>query len=379
MVVKIGFTGDFCPQGRIEELYHSGQWQPLFEQVKEVLDANDLNIVDLECPLVTNAKPIKKTGPLLKCSPETAEILDYLKVSLVATANNHFMDYGGGGLHSTFEALRSKNIAWVGSGDNQQEAAQIYYTEINGVSIAVINVAENEWSTTHGSTAGVNPIDPVNVFNQLQQAKQQADFTIVIAHGGNEHYNLPSPRVKELYRFFIDSGASAVVSHHTHTVSGYEVYNDSPIFYGLGNFCFDWPGSTGKPWNTGMVLQLIFETGKPVAFTKVFIKQNDKDPGLSILSAIEQAEWADKIKGLNKIIVDDNLLEASFKQYCQQQRGVYLAWLEPYAGKILPSLRKRKLLPSLLTVRKKRLYTNIIRCEAHRDVLLRILSKESKT
>jgi poly-gamma-glutamate synthesis protein (capsule biosynthesis protein) len=44
----------------------------------------------------------------------------------------------------------------------------------------------------------------------------------------------------ETYRFFIEAGADAVVNHHQHCICGYEVYKGKPIFYGLGNFCFDW-------------------------------------------------------------------------------------------------------------------------------------------
>ena len=34
-------------------------------------------------------------------------------------------------------------------------------------------------------------------------------------------------------------GADAVVNHHQHCYSGYEVYKDKPVFYGLGNLLFD--------------------------------------------------------------------------------------------------------------------------------------------
>lgn len=43
--------------------------------------------------------------------------------------------------------------------------------------------------------------------------------------------------MQEIYRFFVDIGADAVINHHQHCYSGYEVYKEKPIFYGLGNFC----------------------------------------------------------------------------------------------------------------------------------------------
>ena len=52
----------------------------------------------------------------------------------------------------------------------------------------------------------------------------------LILHGGIEHYQLPSPRMKKWYRHIIDLGASAIVNHHQHCFSGYELYNGKPIF-----------------------------------------------------------------------------------------------------------------------------------------------------
>ena len=59
----------------------------------------------------------------------------------------------------------------------------------------------------------------------------------MIVHGGHECYNLPSPRMQKQYLFYADQGADIVVGHHTHCISGYEVYKGVPIYYSLGNFC----------------------------------------------------------------------------------------------------------------------------------------------
>ena len=77
-MIKIGFTGDFCPWRRVEEAYLSSTWKPLFETVQPFFAANDLNILDLECPLTTSKNQIRKTGPHIKANPATAEILKYL-------------------------------------------------------------------------------------------------------------------------------------------------------------------------------------------------------------------------------------------------------------------------------------------------------------
>ena len=71
---------------------------------------------------------------------------------------------------------------------------------------------------------GANPIDIIDNAAQIKKAKKECDFVIVIAHGGHEYYNLPSPRMQKLYRFFAENGADIVIGHHTHCVSGHAIH-----------------------------------------------------------------------------------------------------------------------------------------------------------
>ena len=179
-MISIGFTGDFCPWQRIEEDFNINKCKNLFDTVQPFFAKNDLNILDLECPLTISENKIKKTGPHIKANPNTAEILNYLNCKLVATANNHFKDYNYEGMLETYESLKSNNIDWFGSGKNFEEASKIHTWEKNNLKFAIINVTENEWTTTYDETPGCNPLDLVNVFNQIQNAKNFADFIIVI-------------------------------------------------------------------------------------------------------------------------------------------------------------------------------------------------------
>ena len=372
-MTHIGFTGDFCPWLRIEERYQKQDWKSLFSEVHSFFQENDLNVLDLECPLTLSESKIKKTGPYIKAHPNTVEILNHLNCSLVATANNHFKDYGWEGMKETYDTLTKNGISWFGSGKNYKDASQTHYWKKEELTIAFINVAENEWSTTFDAEPGCHPIDLVNVYNEIQKAKQQADFIVVVAHGGHEHYELPSPRMKKWYRFFVDAGASAVMAHHTHIISGYEVYKDAPIFYSLGNFCFDWEGLRRMPWNKGMIVRLAFEKNQPVTFETEFVTQNEDALGIFKITGKEKIALEKHIEKLNSIIADDEQLEAAFQKFATTWKPVMNTWIQPYQGKILPGLHKRGLLPSLINTKKKLLLANLIRCEAHRDLLIKSL------
>ena len=67
-------------------------------------------------------------------------------------------------------------------------------------------------------------------------------------------------------------------------------------------------------------------------------------------------------------------LEAAFLKYAETWKAVMNTWIQPYKGKIMSSLYKRGLLPSIITKKKKLLYTNLIQCEAHRDILLQSIN-----
>jgi len=372
-MIKIGFTGDFCPWMRIEDRYKSNDWKSLFESVVPFFKANDLNILDLECPLTKSSTKIKKTGPHIKAHPDTAAIINYLNCELVATANNHFKDYGWEGMKDTYETLKNHNIQWFGSGQNFEQASKTFFWQKDNLKFAFINVAENEWTTTYDESPGCHPIDLVNVYNQIQEANRNADFVIVIAHGGHEHYELPSPRMKKWYRFFVDAGASAVIAHHTHIISGYEVYKEAPIFYSLGNFCFDWEGMRDLPWNKGMIVQLQFEKGKSIAFKKEFVIHNTDEVGVRLFSSEEKKIMETHQNQLNSVIADDAKLESAFNEYAKKWEPIMNTWIQPYKS-ILASLYKRGFLPSIISKKKKLLYTNLVRCEAHRDILLNAIN-----
>lgn len=371
--IKILLTGDFCPINRIENLALRHEFSDIFNDFSNVLNGNDLNITDLECPLTLSNTARPKTGPHQKAHPDCINILKHAGIHLAAMANNHIMDYGSEGALDTMELCAKNGINTIGIGKTREEAARPYSTIIQNKKIAVLNYADNEFLTTPDRALTCNPIDAVQCFYDIRIAKQNHDYVIVIMHAGNEFYELPAPRTKKLYRSVIDMGADAIISHHTHAFSGYEVYNSKPIFYGLGNFIYDWPGKAYTRWNKGYVVKL--QLMDKIDYEIIPLKQCNDKPGVFHLNEKEKKSFYIEIDRLNQIIADDQQLEAEFQKYCQSVYPMYDAFIEPYFGKYLTALRKRGLFPKLMN-RKKRLFLlNLARCESHRDVLIRMLKQ----
>ena len=334
-------------------------------EAKGVISSADYSIVNFECP-VTNGgeKPIIKQGPNLQCSEKGVEAVKWAGFDCVALANNHFLDYGKEGVECTLEACEKYGVDTIGGGMNLNEASKILYKEIEGKTLAIINCCEHEFSIATNDTAGSNPLNPIQQYYAIQEAKSKADYVLVIVHGGHEHYQLPSPRMQETYRFFVDAGADAVVNHHQHCFSGYEFYNGKPIFYGLGNFCFDGNRSGKEIWHEGYMIMLTIEDA--INFDVIPYRQCGEKPTIEIQN---KKVYEGKIKYLNDIIANTVKLREETNKYYDICAKSYSNIFEPCNNKYYLVAKMRGWLPSFISKKRKLKASNNVLCEAHRDKL----------
>ena len=293
-------------------------------------------------------------------------------------ANNHILDQGEICCIHTKEYIEAAGLQTVGVGNNLQDASQILYTEKQGEVLAIINCCEHEFSVATEETAGANPLNPVRQFYQIQEARTKADYVLVIVHGGHEHFQLPSPRMQETYRFFIDAGADGVVNHHQHCYSGYEFYNGKPIFYGLGNFLFDWNSTKRTSWNEGFMLELDTKSSGKESYKLYPYVQCLEEPSIRLLGKEETAEFYKRIEELNEVIPEPSKLRAAVNDYYSQSSKGVLSMLEPYSGKVLGKLFALGLLPRFVKGKKLTQITNYVACESHRDRLIYALEESIK-
>lgn len=370
--MKILIGGDFttCNRG-LDSVKNKNAFST---EIKQIMQEADICIVNLEAPIAYEDKyKIRKVGPNLKTS---SIIIPYLKdcgVDVLTLANNHFFDYGEHGVKATIEELRKNNIDYVGGGQTSDEYQRILYKSVNNVTIAILNYCESEASVN--KNIGSNPIDAINVFYDIQAVRSKADYIIVITHGGHEGYNLPSPRMQKLYRYFIDLGVDVVVNHHQHCYSGYEEYHNGAIFYGLGNLFFDKETPENKKgiWNSGFLLEIKIENS--ISF-KIYPYEQCVGSKVSVELLKDNTAFEKTIIKLNDIINNPEKLEESFDMWSCNQGINQLAWFTPYANRYLLALYRRKLLPSFISSKKKLQLLNMLRCESHRDLCINILSKK---
>lgn len=367
-MINLNIVGDFyLNNDNVNNLDIDNDLQLFFKN-------SDLNILNLEAPIVDKITPKDKYGPSLYMNDDSISVLKELNTHLVTLANNHIMDQGEKGLKNTIDTLNLNDIKFIGAGANLTKANAPYIKQINGITLGIINVAENEFSNTYGDYYGAAPLDIIDNTSLIQELKANVDKLIVIVHGGAEMHKYPSPRFKKTLRFFADQGADAVIAHHTHKFNGYEIYNDVPIVYGTGNFIF--PNKNGDDlWNIGVIANLCIEKEKidlKIYPVKLSYKQKIT---LSFLSDSDTISFIELEKDRNEVIANDKLLEKEYDLFVASIKNQYLHYLQPYTSKYLHKLFSMGIIPNFLKNNKKRLlYLNLVRCEAHRDVLIKILN-----
>ena len=378
--MTILFAGDYYPNRRVSPMIENNIEGVISREIRDLVSSADYSVFNYESPIVTKPdyKPIVKTGPNLKSSIKAAQYIKNVGFQMATLANNHVLDFGGEALVDTIGILDKLQLDTVGAGRDLKEACSVFYKEICGEIVAFINCCEHEFSIASDTHAGANPLNPISQFYAINEAKRKADYIIVIVHGGIEHYQLPSQRMVETYRFFIDAGASVVVNHHQHCYSGYEEYKGGLIIYGLGNFCFDSfkaPLSTNIiPWNEGYLLWLDFNQGK-ISYKLFPYIQCAKEPQVELMRNDALKSFEERILEINMIIQNPLELKKSNERLMSETYLQHQNLLLPYPHRYLVSAASRGWLPKGLNKNRVTQLLNKVDCESHRDRLVYYLKQ----
>jgi hypothetical protein len=368
--MKILITGDLA----ITQSYNSSNL--IDQSVVDLFASSEINIVNLEAPVTHSTAKILKTGPNIKSSEKSLEdALKILNITVATLANNHLLDYDEQGVIETLAFCKDNGVKTVGGGVNIEEASKILYLDSTEGKIAIVNFAENEWLGATKNSAGFNPMDIIDNVQQIKSAKEVADFVFVIIHGGHEYYNLPSPRMQKQYRYYAEHGADLVISHHTHCPSGFEIYNNVPIYYSLGNFIFT-HHSNHEDWYLGLILEISLRDGK--IFTNLQpVKQGKDTFELKLLKDGQKKIVLERVYSYNEIIIDTDKLHKSWENFSQKMYKDYIDMLSPisyvhnrYIGSVL-----RRLPFNGLNKKGLALILNLMRCEAHADLSKEVIKR----
>ncbi len=224
---------------------HQGDSDYPLNAVRDRLHSIDLVAGNYEGVIAPDAVGTQRVGGYrLRADPGVVVALARAGFGLLNLANNHTLDDGPEGLHSTLDVLHAQGLQTVGAGQDASSARQPLITTIHGVRIAWVSAVAasdpaDESIEQEGAGYGRARFAAQQLIESIHAARQLADTVIVQLHWGTEYATRPTVWQQQIARDAIDAGAALVVGHHPHVIQTVETYHDALIVYSLGNFLFD--------------------------------------------------------------------------------------------------------------------------------------------
>ena len=230
--LRITFTGDVTlgseeNKKNREESFNSfvkrEGYGYFFRKVKDLFEADDLTVVNLEGVLSDSARnENKKKTYRFRGPTEYVQILKEASIEACAISNNHTKDFGKQGYNSTRKTLKDAGIDYFG-------AEEYFIFEKDGIQIAFFALVSTivQGHQTWGK----------EITAKLRE--EGVDAVVVCIHVGQEydpHHNITQKRYAEMA--LSNFGADLVIMHHPHVLQGVEIMNNRTVCYSLGNFCF---------------------------------------------------------------------------------------------------------------------------------------------
>lgn len=362
--ITLLFAGDFLPPKTDKFIFN--------DKLLDVLRDKDFSCVNLEAPLTKWPKSLNKPGIVFKREPKAIKHIKDGFFDAVSLANNHIRDYGTKGVSDTIDICNINFIKSFGAGKNLEEAKMPLKIASKGKKLTFLNYCEQEQNIALNNSAGANPFDPIITYWEIQKEKKESDYIIVIYHGGLEHYPLPLPGLRDRCKFLIDIGVDAIICHHTHVASGYEIYKNKPIFYGLGNFCFDYKKLGNIELHQSILAKLVLND-KKIEFYPIGLIYNRKVKEIQLIEKSELEDFNKRLEQVNQILSDEKVYHNYWEKITNKLLPNYyikLIYGTGILGKTIKRLR-------LYRRNEKRiaLFNNLIANESHREIILNMYNK----
>ncbi|SMC98059.1 CapA family protein [Sporomusa malonica] len=373
--VRLMILGDICPTEDYRSLFDSKDPSVLLHNVLPVLKNSDLCIANLEAPAISSPSPITKCGPVLSAQPSDLALIKQAGIHILSLANNHIRDHGNAGVISTLGLCHQEDIGTLGAGKDKQSASKPYVVSIKNKTIGIIACAEKEFNSATNIGAGANVYDSLETIALIRETKQKCDFLLLLYHGGIEYHPYPSPRLQQRCRMMSLAGADVILCQHSHCIGTIEEFEGATIVYGQGNAIYGYREKQ-QCWNEGLAVEIKLNGEKYEVSYIPFQAQKD---GIHLLESNDTLKRIDDIMQQSSILHDERVIQEKWDEFCEKQKALYLP-LVLGRGRVFNKLNRlfcNKLIESLYSTKNLMVVKNLLQCDAHREVMLNILEKET--
>ncbi|MGN8647734.1 CapA family protein [Gracilibacillus sp. HCP3S3_G5_1] len=244
--ISIAAIGDLLIHERVYNDAWNGErydFLAMLEPVQGYLNEPDITIANQET--IMGGEEIGLSDyPQFNSPFELGDDLRKVGVDIVTMANNHTLDRGEEAILNAIDYYQKIGMHYTGSFKNEEDKQTIRVLETEeGISVAFLSYTygTNGIPIPDGKDYLVNLIDLEQIEQEVTEAGELADVTIVSYHFGEEYQRLPNQEQKDLAQFAADLGADVVIGHHPHVLQPIEWVEgkngkQTLVAYSLGNF-----------------------------------------------------------------------------------------------------------------------------------------------
>ena len=270
----INFAEDWYTMEALEQK-PNGLSDCITSELMSVLQDSDILFMNNEFVYTDSKEALPGKAYTFRADIERVSMMQELGADIVSLGNNHTYDYGADGLLDTMDTLEEAGIAFVGAGENIEDASKIVYMVANGRKIAFVAATEIERTTQYtkeatATEAGVlKTRNPQRFINIIKEAKENSDYVIAVPHWGTEGSLYSDASQRRQAGLYAQAGADVIIGGHPHRLQGIAYYEDTPVAYSLGNFWF----SDGTLYTT--VAQVLIDAEGALQFRFLPCEQKD--------------------------------------------------------------------------------------------------------
>ncbi|MDA3065705.1 MULTISPECIES: CapA family protein [unclassified Campylobacter] len=226
------------------ETNKSYDFKELYTYIKDEIKQADIKIINQETILVKDSK--KYSGyPNFGTPIEVGKAVKEAGFNIIAHATNHAFDKGESGILDTAEFWSGFNdVAFAGIYASKEKSESVKIFEKNGIKVAFLNYTYglNGHKPPKGKDYLIDLLsDEEKIKSDLEFARKNADFVVVLPHWGVEYSHKPTKEQRKKAHFLANAGADLIIGTHPHVIQPLEFITTDdnrsvPCFYSLGNF-----------------------------------------------------------------------------------------------------------------------------------------------
>jgi len=260
--VRLLALGDINLGRRVGQVILSGDTLYPFARVAKTLRGYDIVFANLESNISDQNGRTEhaRNNMIFTAPPAAAQALKRAGIRVVATANNHALDFGVSARDQTLRYLDSAGIAHCGTADGGQDLYRPVLLRTNGVRLAFFAVTDLMNGTGRGWRDLVAPADTARLLPAIRSVRESTDVVLVSYHGGAEYAPRASERTREFAHQVLEGGADIVLGHHPHIPYGIETEGGKIAVHSLGNFVFMQPDRYWTRYSFALEFDIVRDT-----------------------------------------------------------------------------------------------------------------------